>query len=204
MIREQNAAVGAGAGPAPIPHIAHDLQSVHRTEVSEQPNRGIKIILETPVPPEQKTIDALLYSWVSYTPYTSAEVMKTLVDVEHWYNQSYCLEPGDYHYKKLLDHSVALINVSRNRNELFKRLYEEATESVGMCCVGHINRIVNAFVGIVDGFDSPLPVKELLQTRLASIAATDKSTEEKQKDARIVLTELRIPEAEHAVWLEAF
>jgi hypothetical protein len=192
------------AGPAPIPHIADDAQSVHRAEVSEQTNRGIKIILSTPVPPGQDTLAALLYAWVSFTSHTSVQVMKILEDVDHWYKQSYCIEPGDFYYKKLLDHSVALINVSRNRSDLFKRLYEEATESADMCCIGHINRIVNAFVGIVDGFDCPVSTKEILQTRLAAIAMTAKSTEEKQKDARIVLTELRIPEEEHAVWLEAF
>lgn len=200
--------VGAGAGPAPIAHIALDKQSIHRAEVSEQTNRGVAILLAVPVPAGQDTINQLYKNWVpALRQMTAAEITKlakTGADVRQWYKQSYCRKPGDYLYTRLIDHAVALADTSPHKDELYKRLYEEATEAVGMCCDGHINRIVNAFVGIVDGFDCPVAPKELLQTRLAAIAATEKSTEEKQKDARAVLAELSVPEAEHAAWLEAF
>jgi hypothetical protein len=193
--------VGAGGGPLPL---HDDHQSVHRSEVSEQTNRGIENLFKVPVPAGQNTLNQLLQAWSLYGAITASHLANTYVDVRQWYNQSYCRAPGDYYYRRVLDHAVALADTSPHKSDLYKRLFEEATDAVKMCCDGHITRLVNAFVGIVDGFDSPMSNKELLQTRLAAIAATDKTTEEKQKDARIVLAELRVPEAEHAVWLEAF
>jgi hypothetical protein len=201
FVIEENPYVGAGAGPVPI---HQDHQSVHRAEVSEQTNRGIKILLDTAIPAGQNTLNQLLQTWSTYGPSSLAKLAHTYVDVAHWYKQSYCRNPDDYYYRRVLDHAVALADSSPHKDDLYRRLFEEATDAVKMCCDGHINRIINAFVGIVDGFDCPVSTKELLQTRLAAISATDKTTEEKQKNAREVLAELRVPEAEHAVWLEAF
>jgi chaperonin cofactor prefoldin len=59
-------------------------------------------------------------------------------------------------------------------------------------------------VGFNDHFKPPVSTGEVLQTRLAAISVSNVSLEMKLKEARVVLEELHIPTAEHAVWLEAF
>jgi len=88
--------------------------------------------------------------------------------------------------------------------ELFKRTFEECFESVGMCCDGHISRICNVLVGFDETFAPPVPFGELLQSKMASIAAADISTDEKIQQAVAFFNEHNVPESERSAWLDAF
>jgi hypothetical protein len=59
-------------------------------------------------------------------------------------------------------------------------------------------------VGFDDAFVAPVPVGEILQQKIAVIAAKDVSVEHKVGEAWRVFEELKIPMAERMPWLEAF
>lgn len=124
-----------------------------------------------------------------------------------WYNQSSCRMPNDYLYRNTLDGLyLAIRNVQSDdtKIELFKRTFEECVESVGMCCDGHITRLCNVMVGFDDAFRPPVPIGDLIQSKMSAIAATDVPTEEKVRQATAFFNELNVPEADRTAWLDAF
>lgn len=177
---------------------ARDTQSVHRAPVSEQTNRGLDILLGVAVSPEQKTMDEITAEWSA-----RRHVRKVLRDMRMWYGRSMCREDGDWLYKRTLDGLWATIKGSEHREELTKRLYEEAKDARKMCCDGHITRLVNVMVGFDDRFNPPVPLSELVQQRMATIAGRDTSVEEKTLEAWIALEELKVPEGDRMAWIDA-
>lgn len=176
-------------------HIAADPQNVHRTEVSEQTNKGLEILLNTPVPPKQDIFAVLT------TVYPSNSGM--IKDMRKWYKQPNCREENDWLYKRTLDGLWAYISKSKDREELFRRLFEEATESIAMCCDGHITRLVNVLVGFDERVEPNVPVGELLQQRIALISEKEISLHEKVIEALTCMQELNIPAEEQTAWIEA-
>ena len=59
-------------------------------------------------------------------------------------------------------------------------------------------------VGFDVSFVSPVSVGEILQNKMAAIAALEIETEEKIKQASAVMEELHVPDVERTAWLEAF
>ena len=90
------------------------------------------------------------------------------------------------------------------RTELFRRLWEECAESVGMCCEGHISRLCNVLVGFDEAFQPPVPFGEILQSKMAAIAGLDISDDEKRRQANAFFDEHGTPAEERTAWLEAF
>jgi hypothetical protein len=178
--------------------IALDAQSVHTRDVSNQTNEGMKKILEANDNMAESDKDVL--SGV----YAVLNAEKTCKDVKRWFDTVSCRENGDRLYRKCLRGLWALINESAHFDELCKRFVEECKESVGMCCEGHISRLCNVLVGFDDAFVAPVPVGEILQQKIAVIAAKDVSVEHKVGEAWRVFEELKIPMAERMPWLEAF
>jgi hypothetical protein len=212
LTRFRRARRAAAAAPAPERHARHrraprtelaefvrDSQNVHMTPVSEQTNRGLEVLLSVEIPDGQKTMKEIETAWG-----TDRQTRKVIDDMKRWYGKKMCREPGDKLYKKALKGLWALIKTSAHRDELVKRLKEEATDAVKMCCDGHITRLVNVMVGFDDRFEPPVPAKELLQQKMAAIAGKDVSVEQKALEAWIVMDELKIPEAERDAWIEAF
>jgi len=72
-----------------------------------------------------------------------------------------------------------------------------------MCCEGHISRLANVLVGFDETFRPPVPVGEVLQTRMAAIAQLKLSHKHKLQRAIELMDELKIPVNERAPWLEA-
>lgn len=178
---------------API-NIADDPQNVHRKEVSEQTNKGLDILLNVPVPSNQNVLESL----------KKLNVSKSIQqDVRRWYKQSYCREVDDWLYKRALDGLWAYVQTSNYKDELFKRFIEEATDSLQMCCDGHITRLVNVLVGFDERVAPPIPVGELLQQKIAVISAKEISIHEKVMEALICMSELKIPHEEQTSWIEA-
>jgi hypothetical protein len=73
-----------------------------------------------------------------------------------------------------------------------------------MCCDGHISRLCNVLVGFDDAFAPPVPFGEILQNKMAAIAALEIETEEKVRQANTFFNEFAVPEPERVAWLEAF
>ena len=113
--------------------------------------------------------------------------------------------PGDRLYGRLLEGLWALIDSQPRevKSELITRLWEEMSESVGLCTEGHISRLVNVMVGFDDNFKPPVSLGEVLQTKIAAIAAMTIPTSGKLSQARAFMTDLGLPASEQAPWLEA-
>ena len=112
--------------------------------------------------------------------------------------------PDDFLYKRILDALWVRIQASEHKTELKKRLWEEWTESVGMCCDGHITRLVNVLVGFDPEFLPPVSTGELLQQRMATLAGLEIETEEKVLRANAIFDELGTPAEERTAWIDAF
>lgn len=181
-----------------LQRIARDTQNVHTKEVSKQMNEGTKYLLNIRVPDYQDTIAEMEVMWRNKNP---GQLKRVMADVKKWYKKKTCVEANDYLYEAMLD---GLWVVVKNNDELVQRLWEEALESVGMCCQGHLSRLTNVLVGFTDEVKAEIPVGELLQHKMAAIANKDVSVDSKVAEAQSVLAELKVPMDQHSAWLEAF
>jgi hypothetical protein len=172
--------------------IAADSQGVHRRAVSHQTNAITEFLLKTNVPDDQTTLDELRNIW-------GRKGRKVLIDMTSWYEKETCRNEGDHFYQRLLDCVWARIKTSEHRDELTQRLLEEATESIGLCCEGHIVRLCNVFAGFYDECIMKPPLGDIV----AEIARREISVEEKVLEAWKQMDELGIPEAERTAWIDA-
>ena len=208
--------IGALAAAPPPPAVRHaelaalarDGQNVHTRHVVEQ-TRGLEEkLLAVPVPDRQITEVAISQEWIRLisTRIRWGTILKTINDVHRWFAQTDCRRAGDNLYRRLLRAVVAKINRAEGetRDELYRRLWEECYEATGMCCEGHISRLCNVFVGFDEEFKPPVSLGELLQNKMAAIAMSDVSDEEKLTQARAFFDEVGVPEADRTAWLEAF
>ena len=179
-----------------LQQFAEDAQNVHRKVVTDNTNDQTEKLLAVTVPAEQDTLKEVRKLF--------GKSRKVMTDVEHWYAITMCRKEADCLYKRTLDGLWALIKASDHKEELCERLKEELTESVGMCCEGHLSRLCNVLVGFDDAFTTVVSKGELLQQKMAAIAALEVTTRTKMMRAKKVLRELEIPVAEHAAWLDAF
>jgi len=186
---------------------AHDRQNVHTRETSEVTNKGLSILLANPVA-NMTDIYSLIVSVrpppVNGTAPMSNAVITVARDVLKWYATPLCHVENDFLYKKTLDALWVRIEASEHKDELKKRLWEEWTESVGMCCDGHITRLINVLVGFDPEFLPPVSAGELLQQRMAILAGLDIETDERVVRANAIFDELGTPAGERAAWIEAF
>ena len=200
----QFAAHHAPAAPQALVHIANDAQNVHTAQVSAQTQRAMDVLLAIPVPEDQTTTWEVLTKFMPRVHTQGPSGLNTYTDVDYWYHTATCVAPNDNLYKRLLDGCVAYIDASPHKNELWLRLEQEMDESVGMCCMGHLTRLCNTFIGFDDRFAPPVPVGELLQQKMAAIAAKDIETYQKVEEANAVFEELHVPQDQREAWLEAF
>lgn len=189
--------------------IAHDSQNVHTTPVSEQTNRGIETLLaiRRQHTGTLRSPDWFAAKWLVRS-YGSWQVVSRVVnDMVTWYNQPSCRSPNDHLYRNLLDGLYLMIRALRDdetKIEAYRRAFEECFESVGMCCDGHITRVCNVLVGFDDAFTPPVPIGDLIQSKMAAIAGMDIPTDEKIALATAFFTEHNIQEADRTAWLDAF
>lgn len=178
-----------------LQRIADDGQNVHTGHVNKQTNESLQRLMETPVPPSQNTLAEI---------WKFAKKKRVQTDMKKWYGVETCRQEKDWLYKKTLDGLWARIKASSHKDELTKRLVEEATESVGMCCDGHIARLCNVLVGFDDLFVPQISTGEALQQKISAIASLDISVEEKVGEAWTVFEELAIPMEQREAWIDAF
>lgn len=198
--------IAAAPRPQDLAVLAQDRQNVHTAPVTHQTNRGMDILLnETPVPKGQFTMREILVEWLTTRKDVKYDdILKTERDMWHWYNTKSCRVVNDNLYHKLLQHLWSIVKVHSCKTEMSKRLYEECHEAIGLCCDGHITRLINVMVGFDDRFVPEISVKEQLQNRLAALSLQEITDEEKRTQAKSILVELQIPEIEHHIWLSAF
>ena len=197
--------------PPPVQRLqalAQDQQNVHTREVSDQTNESTRKLLDVVVPLTQKTEQTLMLAWYALPNQPAHHrILKTAVDVNKWFNTETCRQNGDKLYKHVLRGLVAYISQVRDpdlKQELWGRAWEECSESVGMCCEGHISRLCNVLVGFDEAFKPPVPFSEILQNKMAAIAGMDVSIDEKIQQATTFFNEYAVPEDQRQAWLDAF
>ena len=185
--------------------LAADTQNVHTAVVSKQTNSNVELLLEVTPLVGVDTLATLTKWWMLETPQAFEDYWRVMEDVRHWYEKRTCKSTGDFLYKRVLNGLVAKLTTMEGEvfAELVKRLWEECEEAVGMCCEGHISRLANVLVGFDETFRPPVPVGEILQTKMAAIAELKLSPKLKLQKAVAVMDELNIPVDERAPWLEA-
>jgi len=185
--------------------IASDRQNVHTRAVTYQTNEGMKKILAAQVPYEAFTLTKVLRWFVAIYKFRKMSVFLTMMqDMATWYDQETCRADGDWLYRKVLDGVCVLIEQSEHKDALIMRLYEEAKEANGLCCDGHITRLINVFVGFDTIFETPISKNEMIQNRMSAIAMREDSVEAKILAANAEFDELGVPKEERQEWLEAF
>lgn len=175
-----------------------DNQNVHTSVVNAQTDAGLELLLATPVPLSQSTVDEIRAAWSSKP---TGEIVRVANDMLRWYQVASCRETGDRLYRRALD---GLWARAKNTPELVQRLWEEAVDSVGMCCDGHLSRLCNVMVGFDEAFKPQVSTGELLQQRMAALAAENIDVDLKVERAQVVFEELGIPVHERGAWIEAF
>jgi hypothetical protein len=187
--------------------LAADRQNVHTTHVSTQTNKAVELLLAVHVPETQQTEVSMARNWMSRPGgFFMKRYLEVACDVNNWFNTRTCRADNDNLYRRLLRGLVATIERQddERKTELYKRLWEECYEAVGMCCEGHIGRLCNVLVGFDESFQPPVPLGELLQNKMAAIAAQDIPEEDKRRQATAFFNEVGLPDSERAAWLDAF
>jgi len=200
--------------PAPPPAVPHgavfaaDPQNVHRREVSAQTNKATEFLLKINVPIETAAHlwrdVAVAFAALSDGDYAVENFNDVMRDVEKGWKMKTCREEGDHLYMLLMDGLVTYIKTSEHKEDLWKRLWQECSDAVGMCCEGHISRLCNVLVGYVEGLDPPVALGELIQQKMAAIAGQEIPEADKRRMANQFFEEHAVPEAERAAWLDAF
>lgn len=211
-------AAGGRQGPAPNVHVpppapqvlgrlARDTQNVHTQFVAAQTNTATEKLMAVKVPETQQTEKQLAVVWLGALDVSYGRYLPVAIDMNRWFNTKDCRTPNDNLYRKLLRGIVATVGGEKDderKSELYRRLWEECSEAVGMCCEGHISRLCNVLVGFDEAFQPPVPFGEILQSKMSAIASLDASEEEKRRQATAFFDEHGTPAEDRVAWLEAF
>jgi hypothetical protein len=184
-----------------LQRLALDAQNVHTGAVTRLTSAGLQYLLDVPVPLGQETPEELYDAWDTKNKKERRRVYRDMIQ---WYDTPTCREKDDHLYHRALDGLWATIKQSPHKEELLGRLWEEASESVEMCCDGHLSRVTNVLVGFHDSVAPPVPVGERLQMAMSAIAERDIPVEHKVGQAWAVFEELKIPMEERRAWIDAF
>ena len=184
---------------------ARDSQNIHTAAVSNKMNDSLQLLLDQEVPTGQKTTEEIIKAFSE-----NAETRNNLVEIynemKEWGARDEIFVENDYLYRKTLRGLWAKIKTFEGemKKELIKRLWEEMTESTGLCSTGHIARLTNVLVGYDEAFKPQISKQETLQNRMAQISLSTETEEDKIQQAKKVMDELNIPEDERQPWLDAF
>lgn len=181
--------------------LAVDAQNVHTPAVNKQTNDGLAYLTNTEVPAAQVTLDEIKSHW---SDKFSSAVRLVMKDMKKWYETKTCRSDNDFLYRRALNGLWARIKSSEHRDELVQRLWEECSESVGVCCDGHLSRLSNVLVGFDASVKPPVSAGELLQQKMAAIAEEDIDVYDKIERAWHAMDELGVPVDERDAWIEAF
>jgi len=193
----------AAAPAGSLAAIAASTQNIHAPAVVEQAKRGMEFLLAVSVPAggQDTVLSELRVLWAA------ARFAPMHADIRTWWNKEFCFAEGDWMYRRLLTglwFYVKSQEDAERRKELEKRMLEECSEAVRMCCQGHTNRLVNVLGGFVEGIDIVVKQStgEILQQRFAVIGNIE-DEEERYVQATQVLAELGVGAEEAGPWLDA-
>lgn len=192
-------------GPVPeLRDIASSEQSVHTTVVLKATNDGIGILSDISVPDGQKTIAEICLAW--FKLYTSNQIEKVMKDMKFWGSKPTVMHKTKNVYKDVLRGLWAKIKTYKGElyKELLKRLWEECWESIGLCADGHVGRLVNVLVGFDEEFKNDVSPMVYFQNNIALIADANTPLEFKVQQAKKLMDEIGMPEAQRGDWLSAF
>jgi len=188
----------------PLAKLAMDKESIHTSAAMNQQVRTRDILFAIPVPSTQRTMNEIINAWTVSLGY-SKKIERVKNDMLNWARKSLIVVEGDYLYRRFLRHLWTKIVADKENYEiLLMRLWEECSEAVGTCAMGHINRLCNVMAGIVDGIMSPLDPKESFQDEMSRISRLELSVEEKQRQAVAIMDQYAIMAEERDSWLSAF
>lgn len=199
--------------PPPIPELgrlARDNQNVHTSAVNRATEDGIARLLAVHVPDRKDVLRLVMHAWSGFRDISYNRFADVWFDAVNWYNTVHCrtMEPAepDKLYRRVFNGLTAYIErveSAETRTELYRRFFQEAEESVGMCCDGHIARLVNVLVGFDDAFRPPVSQGEMIQNRISAISALDVPFEERARQANAFFDEIALPAPERVAWIEA-
>jgi len=190
---------------------AADTQNVHTGVVSNQTHEGVKKLLAVPVPSGQADrtkafVARLLKDCMVAKMVTQQVATRIYADFDHWYKVSTCRAQADWLYKRVFDGLILTIAANPNggvKIELFKRLFEEMKDSLGMCCDGHITRLINVLAGFDEAFAPEKSVGEKTQELFAALAGKECALLEKVAEGCLNLRKWGVPEDEWEPWIDA-
>lgn len=183
-----------------------DRQNVHTTVVTNQTNTVMSKYLDVEVTLSNSQIVAEISTAFAplQTTVSSAKFQNMLQDFAIWYTEPNCVEPGDRLFQKCVNGLWTMVRSHKYKDDLVKRMFEEFVDATGMCCQGHLSRVCNVLVGFEDGFETQLSTGDILQNKMAAIAAKEVPEDQKVGEAWKVFMELNVPMEERMAWLEAF
>ena len=184
---------------------SNDRQNVHTTVVSQRMNESLEILLATPVPPTQKTIDEITTAFANDIQTNSQALNDVYKDMKQWGQVSEIFQKGDYLYRRTLRGLWAKLKTYKEglRKELLQRLWEECSEAVGLCATGHISRLTNVLVGFDEKFQPQVSIQETFQNSMVAISQSSLPLDKKIEQAKKVMEDMNIPIQERQDWLDA-
>ena len=188
-----------------------DGQNVHTRVVSDQTTAGLAKLLAAPrldnmSENTKRFINKLLEASVRGKKLRENQSAAIQRDFNHWYATETCRNVSDHLYRRTMDGllmTIREVGSSAARTELYLRLVEEMQDSVGMCCDGHITRLVNVMAGFDDAFVPEKSVGEKVQELFAALAAKECSLLEKVAEGVQNLRKWGVPEDEWEPWIDA-
>lgn len=166
-----------------------DAQNVHRVET-------VKYVMDTiasldPPHPSQNTIGEIFMNCA-----LSSSAAKQMTHMYFTEMIIYYIPDG---YRTVLDKVWAFVRDHPDTDYLKTRVSHELEDNVGTCPDGNLSRLCNILLGFKRGFVS---TRETLQDEMAK-ASTHPSESDRIAAGLCVLKDLRIPEIEWSVWLDA-
>lgn len=190
----------------PLARLARDSQNVHTAAVSAQTNTTMDKLLNIRIDLNQATERQISVAWLNLpNPPGFNSYIRTINDSHKWYLMNTCRKENDNLYRRLLRGVVARIEQEEGerKTELYKRLWEECSEAVGLCCEGHLSRLCNVFVGFDEDFQPEISMGEAMQNEMARIAGADLPVEERLALARAWFEEHSVSDLDRIGWLSA-
>lgn len=182
-----------------------DTQNVHTEVVSTESNKAQDFLLSYSKPVVgYKVLEFFEGNWV-IDKLLKEDDPDVYEDMKHWYDTETCVSQGDKLYRGVLNGLYYYISSkpASVQIELLKRAHQECLDSVGLCCQGHITRLCNVLIGFEDRLVVEQSTGEKLQEKMAELAVSELSTEEKKKQANAFMDTLELVNEERMVWLEA-
>jgi hypothetical protein len=204
-------AVAPQHAPGTLAAFVADPQNVHTGVVSNQTHEGMKKLLAQPLHSRQSEVtrnfvEVLLARMVELKRCHVRDVTRITADFEHWYTTETCRTMHDMLYRRVFDglaQTIHKVEDKATRRELYIRLFEEMRDSLGMCCDGHITRLINVMAGFDEAFAPEKSQAEKLQDLFAGLAAKECGLLEKVAEGLRGLRKLKVPEDEWEPWIDA-